>query len=88
MRALYDKFTAGKNLKEVDTGNVEVAKADASIGKNTLDRIKLFIENKCVVDRLVFKGISKKDAVIPCLQITGISDEINIIYPNYSDSYW
>lgn len=71
VRAVYDKFSARRSLKEVDTGNVEIAKSDASIGKITSDRIKLFIENKCVVDRLVFEGISKKDAVIPCLQITG-----------------
>ncbi|CEJ04039.1 hypothetical protein RMCBS344292_18009 [Rhizopus microsporus] len=71
VRAVYDRFSARKNLKEVDTANVEMARADASIGKITSDRTKLFIENKCVIDRLVFEGVNKEDAVIPCLQITG-----------------
>ncbi|KAI9476040.1 MAG: hypothetical protein EXX96DRAFT_487124, partial [Benjaminiella poitrasii] len=57
--------------KEVDTANVEMVRADTSIGKITPDRTKLFIENKCVIDRLVFEGINKEDAVVPFLQITG-----------------
>lgn len=72
VRAVCGRFSARRNLKEVDTANVEIARADASIGKITSDRTKLFIENKCVVDRLLFEGISKEDAVVPCLQITGI----------------
>lgn len=71
VRAVYDQFSARKNQKEVDTANVEMARADASIGKITSDRTKLFIENKCVIDRLVLEGITKEDAVVPCLQITG-----------------
>ncbi|KAG1530327.1 hypothetical protein G6F51_013875 [Rhizopus arrhizus] len=72
VRAVYDRFSARKNLKGVNTANVEMARADASIGKITSDRTKLFIGNKCVIDRLVFEGINKEDAVVPCLQITGI----------------
>jgi hypothetical protein len=69
---VYDRFSARKNLKKVDTANVEMSRADESIGKITADRTKLFIENKCVIDRLIFEGISKEDAVVSCLQINGI----------------
>ncbi|KAI9480381.1 MAG: hypothetical protein EXX96DRAFT_521406 [Benjaminiella poitrasii] len=71
VRAVYDRFSARKSLKEVDTANVEMARTDASIGKITSDRTKLFIENKCVIDRSVLEGMDKEDAVVPCLQIIG-----------------
>jgi hypothetical protein len=60
IRAVYDRFSARKNLKEVDTANVEMARSDASIGKITKDRTKLFIENECVIDRMTFEVSVKK----------------------------
>lgn len=53
-----------------------MARADASTGKITLDRTRPLIENKRVIDRLVFESISKEDAVVPCLQITGIYEKV------------
>ncbi|KAG0165138.1 hypothetical protein DFQ30_008917 [Apophysomyces sp. BC1015] len=58
------------NRKEQGADSVEIARLDASIGKTDSDRCKLFLESKCVIDRLV--QVTGDCNVIVCgLQLAG-----------------
>ncbi|KAG0165142.1 hypothetical protein DFQ28_008947 [Apophysomyces sp. BC1034] len=53
VRLVQDIVSKVNNRKEQDAANVEIARLDAPIGKIDSDRCKLFLESKCVIDRLV-----------------------------------
>ncbi|CEG82603.1 hypothetical protein RMATCC62417_16653 [Rhizopus microsporus] len=72
VRAVYDNFAARKSKREADTRNVEILRLDASAGKVTGDKVKLFVESKCVVDRLLSENTPSKDAIVPALQLSGL----------------
>ncbi|KAG1456527.1 hypothetical protein G6F56_006810 [Rhizopus delemar] len=44
VRALHDNFAARKNRQKSDTGNAEIKRMDASVGKAFSDKAKLLIE--------------------------------------------
>lgn len=72
VRALHDNFAARKNRQKSDTGNAEIKRMDASVGKAFSDKAKLLIESKCIVDRLLFENTPNKCAIVPALQLTDL----------------
>ncbi|ORE02580.1 hypothetical protein BCV72DRAFT_214998, partial [Rhizopus microsporus var. microsporus] len=64
--------TLSRRKEEADKANVEFWRMNASDLKITTDRIKLFIESKCVLDHLVVeKTANAGDIAIPALQLIG-----------------
>ncbi|KAI9314545.1 hypothetical protein BX666DRAFT_468177 [Dichotomocladium elegans] len=69
LRIIYDTVRKSKN--EVDLANVEVAKPTAPLHKIANDKAKLFIESKCVLDRIVSENRATTSTAVPALQISG-----------------
>ncbi|KAI9314553.1 hypothetical protein BX666DRAFT_1862723, partial [Dichotomocladium elegans] len=69
LRIVYDRIRKSKN--EVDLANVEVAKPTAPLHKIANDKVKLFIESKCVLDRIVSENRATTSTAVPALQISG-----------------
>ncbi|KAI8072784.1 hypothetical protein BC940DRAFT_291606 [Gongronella butleri] len=70
VRAVQDVVTKCHKRKEKDTANVEIARLDASVSKIEKDRLKLFLESKCSLDRLV-ATTGADNAIICGLQLAG-----------------
>ncbi|KAI7869482.1 hypothetical protein BDF14DRAFT_1722522, partial [Spinellus fusiger] len=68
VRVVRDNF----KQKETDSGNVELSRLDASVSKIISDRVKVLIESKCVVDRLLYEGKLSSSIVVPALQLSGL----------------
>ncbi|KAI9314548.1 hypothetical protein BX666DRAFT_2158408, partial [Dichotomocladium elegans] len=68
LRIIYDTVRKSKN--EVDLANVEVAKPTAPLHKIANDKAKLFIESKCVLDRIVSENRATTSTAVPALQIS------------------
>ncbi|CEG80753.1 hypothetical protein RMATCC62417_15049 [Rhizopus microsporus] len=66
------KDTLSRRSKEADAANMETARMGASIAKTSSDKVKLFIESKCVLDRLARENPERTGQIaVPALQIVG-----------------
>ncbi|KAI7851162.1 hypothetical protein BDC45DRAFT_445869, partial [Circinella umbellata] len=53
VRVVRNNYGVQKSKRESDMGNRELGKAHPSISKIANDKAKLYIESKCVVDKLI-----------------------------------
>ena len=72
VRVVRDIFSARQSKKESDAGNAELSRKDASVGKITDDKVKLLIESKCVLDRIISTLEIERPVVVPALQLKGM----------------
>ncbi|KAI8379809.1 uncharacterized protein BYT42DRAFT_481755, partial [Radiomyces spectabilis] len=59
--------------KEATLVNLGMARIGASVAKVTGDKTKLFIERKCVIDRIITESEPERPVVLPALQLTGLT---------------
>ncbi|KAG2222352.1 hypothetical protein INT45_009825 [Circinella minor] len=76
VRVVRDNYGAQKSKRESDTGNGELAKAHPSIGKITHDKAKLYIESKCVVDKLIAEIRGGVHLSVPAIQLAGLEAKL------------
>ena len=72
VRVVRDIFSARQGKKESDTGNGELSRKGASVGKITDDKVKLLVESKCVLDRIIATLETERPVVVPALQLKGM----------------